>query len=81
MDVLHRSEAMVALWTLHAYVPRLRCFSDAPPDALRPGPTGGAFWRSVVEYEGPEVCLEVALWEAADALAQRHSAGLESHVA
>ncbi|PIL26573.1 hypothetical protein GSI_12331 [Ganoderma sinense ZZ0214-1] len=24
-----------------------------------PEPSGGAFWKSVVEYEGPEVCLEV----------------------
>ena len=27
-----------------------------------PASTGGAFWRSVVEYGGPEVCLERELW-------------------
>ncbi|KAM5539566.1 hypothetical protein V8D89_006675 [Ganoderma adspersum] len=33
-----------------------------------PSPGGSAFWRSVVEYEGPESCVEVELREAVCAL-------------
>ncbi|PIL26603.1 hypothetical protein GSI_12361 [Ganoderma sinense ZZ0214-1] len=43
-------------------------------DALCLAGTGSAFRRSVVEYEGPEACLEVGLWEAAEALALKQSA-------
>ncbi|KAM5539557.1 hypothetical protein V8D89_006666 [Ganoderma adspersum] len=77
--VLHRSGAKDAFGILQNVVPE-RCRgrgrgraarSDRPSSSssssLYPGATGGAFWRSVVEYEGPEVCLEVGLWEAAHA--------------
>ena len=33
-----------------------------------PAPSGEAFWRSVVEYEGEETCLEVDLHLSAEAL-------------
>ena len=33
-----------------------------------PSPGGSAFWRSVVEYEGPESCVEVELRGAVRAL-------------
>ncbi|KAM5539562.1 hypothetical protein V8D89_006671 [Ganoderma adspersum] len=75
--VLHRSGAKDAFGILQNVVPS-RCHrrgrgraarSDRPSlsSSLYPGAMGGAFWRSVVEYEGPEVCLEVGLWEAAHA--------------
>ena len=71
--VLHGSGAKDAFGILQNVVPA-RCrrrsrssSSESESESLCPGATGGAFWRSVVEYEGPEVCLEVGLWEAAQA--------------
>ena len=29
--------------------------------SVYPGPAGSGFWKSIVAYEGPEVCLEVEL--------------------
>ncbi|KAI1782442.1 hypothetical protein LXA43DRAFT_905774, partial [Ganoderma leucocontextum] len=34
-----------------------------------PSPSGTAFWRSVVEYEGPAICLEAELRDSIAALA------------
>ena len=71
--VLHGSGAKDAFGILHNVVPaRYRRSganrpSKSESESLYPGATGGAFWRSVVEYGGPEVCLEVGLWEAAQA--------------
>ena len=41
---------------------------------------GGAFWRSVVEYEGPEMCAEAELREAVRALALGNSASAVARV-
>ena len=62
--VLHGSGAKDAFGILQNVVPA-RYPRTSPSSSLCPGATGGAFWRSVVEYGGPEVCLEVGLWEAA----------------
>ena len=45
--------------------------------SVYPGSTGGGFWKSIVAYEGPEVCLEVELWEATEAL--RDAANASPH--
>ncbi|KAI1783472.1 hypothetical protein LXA43DRAFT_903493, partial [Ganoderma leucocontextum] len=36
--------------------------------AAYPSPSGATFWRSVVEYEGPAVCLEAELRDSIAAL-------------
>ncbi|KAI1783447.1 hypothetical protein LXA43DRAFT_1046745 [Ganoderma leucocontextum] len=53
--VLWRSGAVAVFDRLFFRPRRLPGFSRWP------SPSGGAFWRSVVEYEGPETCLEVDL--------------------
>ena len=59
--VLHRSGA-VDVFRVLRYAHDYGC-----SQSVYPASTGSAFWRSVVEYGGPEVCLEVGLWEAAQA--------------
>ncbi|PIL26581.1 hypothetical protein GSI_12339 [Ganoderma sinense ZZ0214-1] len=74
-EALHRSGAMDAFRVPRNFVPsRYR--------GLGRGLTHYTPRRRV--YEGPEVCLEVGLWEAAEALALEQSAGSDpgapSHV-
>ncbi|PIL26592.1 hypothetical protein GSI_12350 [Ganoderma sinense ZZ0214-1] len=47
-EVLHRSGALATFQTLRHSSP------EPFPNSLCPAGTGSAFWRSVVEYEGPE---------------------------
>ncbi|KAI0801456.1 hypothetical protein C8Q74DRAFT_1365055 [Fomes fomentarius] len=55
--VLHRSAAIEAFTTLIDYDGY-----DTPPP-----PTGSGFWKSVVEYDGLETCLDVELCIATEA--------------
>ncbi len=73
-SVLHRSGVIDAFNYLRYHLP-LRYWGAGP--SVYPASTGSAFWRSVVDYEGPEACLEVALWEAVEAL--RDAAEAASH--
>ena len=65
--VLHQSRADDVFGYLRLYVPWLYSGCDAGR-SIYPASTGSALGKSVVAYEGPEVCLEVELWEAAEAL-------------
>ena len=60
--VMWRSGAAAAFDRLFARPPWL------PGYPRWPAPSGEAFWRSVVEYEGEETCLEVDLHLAAEEL-------------
>nr|VWO99873.1 Zn(2)-C6 fungal-type domain-containing protein [Ganoderma boninense] len=87
-EVLHRSGAINTFWFLQ------QDFPSCPPRSRRgtvpawsgsgssysySASAGDAFWRSVVEYEGPEMCAEVELREAVQAMALGNSAGVVSH--
>ncbi|KAM5539560.1 hypothetical protein V8D89_006669 [Ganoderma adspersum] len=65
--VLNRSGVMDAFEVLHYDIPS--CYRGAGRSVC-PASTASAFWGSVVEYEGPEACREVVLWEAVEALRQ-----------
>ncbi len=56
--MLHRSAAIEALNALIDY----NGYDTPPPLA------GSAFWRSVVEYDGPETCLDIELYIATETL-------------
>ena len=53
-----------------AYTTFVRLFLELEDSghSAYPSPGGSAFWRSVVEYEGPESCVEVELRGAVRAL-------------
>ena len=63
--VLQQSRAIDAFEVLHDDIPSF--YHGARRSVCTPS-TGSAFWESVVQYEGPEACREVELWEAVEAL-------------
>ena len=63
--VLQQSRAIDAFEVLHDDIPSVY---HGARRSVCPASMGSAFWESVVEYEGPEACREVELWEAVEAL-------------